>query len=76
MGKKKKMMEVQEMNIFLRVPENAAALEVNAVLIDGKGRPTRIRKNLSIQDIQKARKDFLKNVEDGDDYDARYVVND
>ena len=72
----KKELELREMNIILRVPENAAALEVTAQFIDENGELVKVARKLSVQDIFKARQDFLDNVEDGDDYDAEYVVTD
>lgn len=75
MGKgKDKIVELQEVNIILRIPENAASLEVSASLVDVNGKLVKVKKKLSVQDIFKARQDFLDNVEDGDDYDARYVL--
>ena len=75
MGKKKqKEVDLQEVNIILRIPENAASLEVVVSLVDEDGKLMNVKKKLSVQDIFKARQDFLENVEDGDDYDARYVL--
>ena len=76
MGKKKKEIDLDEVNIILRIPGNAAEITVSAKLLDKKGRPMEVSKKLSIQDIFKARKDFLDNVPDGDDYDAKYVLTD
>ena len=76
MGKKKKEIDLDEVNIILRIPENAAEITVSATLLDKKGRPMEVSKKLSIQDIFKARKDFLDNVPDGDDYDTKYVLTD
>ena len=80
MGKSKKsspeehkVIELEEMNIFLRIPKEAVALEVTAsLLMDGKVQ--KVSTNLSVSDIRDRRQDFLDNVEDGDDYDARYVL--
>ena len=72
----KKEVELQEMNIILRIPENTAALEITAKIIGEDGELLKVAKKLSVQDIFKARQDFLDNVEDGDDYDARYVLTD
>ena len=80
MGKSKKtkadehkVIELEEMNIFLRIPKEAVALEVTAsLLMDGKVQ--KVKNSLSVSDIQDRRQDFLDNVEDGDDYDARYVL--
>ncbi len=77
MGKKKlKEVEVQEVNIILRIPYNAASLEVRASLVDENGKLMNVSKKLSVQDIFKARQAFLENVEGGDDYDVRYILTD
>ena len=72
----KKEVELKEMNIFLKVPESAVALEVSAKIIDGNGNLVRVGKSLTVQNLFRARKDFLDNVPDGDDYDAKYVLTD
>ena len=81
MGKSKKTkadehktVELEEMNIFLRIPKEAVALEVTASLLDGNGKVQKVKTSLSVSDIRDRRQDFLDNVEDGDDYDARYVL--
>ena len=81
MGKTKKKaepktMELEEMNIFLRIPKDAVALEVTASLLDEDGKLMKVFKKLAVSDIRDQRQDFLDNVEDGDDYDARYVLTD
>ena len=47
-----------------------------ASLMDENGQLMNVMKKLPVQDIFKARQDFLQNVEDGDEYDARYVLTD
>ena len=71
-----KEVELQEMNIILKIPENAVFLEVKASLMNENGQLMNVMKKLPVQDIFKARQDFLQNVEDGDEYDARYVLTD
>ena len=71
-----KTMELEEMNIFLRIPKDAVALEVTASLLDEDGKLMKVFKKLAVSDIRDQRQDFLDNVEDGDDYDARYVLTD
>ena len=71
-----KEVELQEMNIILKIPENAIFLEVKASLMNENGQLMNVMKKLPVQDIFKARQDFLQNVEDGDEYDARYVLTD
>ena len=69
-------MELEEMNIFMRIPKEAVALEVTASLLDEDGKVMKVSTKLSVSDIRDKRQDFLDNVEDGDDYDARYVLTD
>jgi len=64
------------MNIFLRIPKEAVALEVTSSLLDEDGKVMKVSTKLSVSDIREKRQDFLDNVEDGDDYDARYVLTD
>ena len=78
MGKKKKKTEVEldEMNIILKIPKEAVALEVTASLISKDGELQRVCKKLTVADIQDYRQAFLDNVDLGDDYDARFVLTD
>ena len=77
---KHKVVELEEMNIFLRIPKEAVALEVTASLLnedgalDGDGKIMKVSTKLSVSDIRDRRQAFLDNVEGGDDYDARYVL--
>ena len=70
------IIELEEMNIFLRIPKEAVALDVTASLLDGNGKVMKVSNRLSVSDIMEKRQDFLDYVEDGDDYDARYVLTD
>ena len=79
MGKTKKKaepktMELEEMNIFLRIPKDAVALEVTASLLAEDGKVMKVSKKLAVSDIRDQWQAFLDNVEDGDDYDARFVL--
>ena len=81
MGKTKKKagpktMELEEMNIILRIPKDAVALEVTASLLAGDGKLMKVSRKLAVSDIRDQRQAFLENVEDGDEYDARYVLTD
>lgn len=71
---KKKEIDLEEMNIILRVPKDAVTLTVNAAIMNSDDKPVKVKKRLTTQDVYKARQDFLDNVEDGDDYDARFVI--
>jgi hypothetical protein len=46
------------------------------VVINEDDKSVKVSRRLSAEDIRAARQDFLDNVEDGDDYDARYVITD
>ena len=67
-------MELEEMNIFLHIPKDAVALEVTASLLAEDGKLMKVSKKLTVSDIRDQRQAFLDNVEDGDDYGARYVL--
>ena len=70
------VLELEEMNIFLRIPKDAVALEVTASLLAEDGKVMMVSKKLAVSDIRDQRQAFIDNVEDGDDYDARYVLTD
>ena len=74
--KAEKSIEVEEMNIILLIPKEVASITVNAVIIDADDKTLKVSRRLSVEDIRKARQDFLDNVEGGDDYDAHYVLSD
>lgn len=69
----KKEIELEEMNVILRIPAEAASVTISAVVIKGD-KPVKVKKKLNLKDIHQARSDFLDNVEDGDDYNARFVI--
>ena len=66
--------EVEEINIILKIPKETARLHVEATVLNPSGNPQKIAKTLSVSEIQKARQDFLDYVEFGDDYDAEYTL--
>lgn len=70
------MIELEEMNIFLRIPKEAVRLEITAQVINENGELMKVSTKLSVSDIRDRRQEFLDNVEDGDDYDARFVLTD
>ena len=70
----RRTIELGEMNIILRIPEGAAALDVTATILGEDGETLKVNRRLSVRDIFKARQAFLDNVEDGDDYDGYYVL--
>lgn len=70
------MVELDEYNLIIKIPRESVKLEIKAVFLDDNDELATVCKTLKLRDIQEARKDFLENVEDGDDYDARYVLTD
>ena len=76
MGKKKRKTEMllDEMNIILKIPKEAVAIEVTASLLSDAGELQRVSKKLTVTDIQSQRQAFLDNVDLGDEYDARFVL--
>lgn len=71
-GKDKELC-LEEMNVIMRIPENAAAITVEAMVIEEE-KAVWVKKRMGLKDITKARQDFLANVEDGDDYDTKFVI--
>lgn len=75
MSKDKEIVTLEEMNIFMTIPENATKLKIIATVeIDGKKQ--KVSKKINKKEIQEARQNFLFFVEDGDDYNAPYVLTD
>ena len=66
--------DLEEMNVILRVPRDAVSLELIVGIFDENGKLRRVSSKLSISEISDARQAFLENVEDGDEYDARFVI--
>ena len=71
-----KEIELDEINIIVKIPKDAARITINAVVLDDDGSPLGVSKTLNPEDIRQARQDFLDNVEDGDDYDSLVVLTD
>ena len=78
MGKKKSKepqeIKLEEINVIMKIPKDAAAIDVTARVINDNGKMIKVTKTLKSEDIRKMRQDFLNNVEDGDDYDVRYMI--
>lgn len=72
---KAKELCLEEMNVIMRIPENAASITVEAMVIEDE-KAVWVKKRMGLKDITRARQDFLANVEDGDDYDAKFVITD
>ncbi|MBO5570565.1 MAG: hypothetical protein J6A79_16770 [Clostridia bacterium] len=73
---KKKYIDLEEMNIILRIPKEAVGLTLKAQLVGKDGKLMKVVRKLSVTDIHTARTDFLENVPDGDDYDAMFMLTD
>ena len=72
---KKHVEEIEEMNIIIRIPVGTTKMKLKcSVDIDSK--EIKAEKKLSLPDIQKARKAFLDNIPDGDDYDSPWEICD
>lgn len=67
---------LDEMNIFVAVPENCIGLELNATILNDKNELEHVSRKLSLNEIILARNDFLTYVAGGDDYNATYVLTD
>ena len=72
----KKTIELEEMNVILRIPVSSASVTVTAMVIDENDELVKVCRRFFAEDIRAARQVFLDNVEDGDDYDARFVITD
>ena len=68
--------ELNEINIILKIPADAAKLEITALMLDENNDVVKVVKQLGLEDIHEARRDFLLNVGEDDDYDVRYVLTD
>lgn len=66
--------ELDNINIIAKIPEKTARLTLTVQYFDDDGNPQKVCKVMDSEEIRQARKDFLDNVEDGDDYDAVYVI--
>ena len=69
-----KEIELEEMNIIVKVPKDALKVTIKVQGPGYDGEIIKAKKKLLKTDIDAARKDFLDNVEDGDDFNAKYVV--
>ena len=67
--------ELEEINIILRIPKESVKLRVIAFIPDENDdtKLTKVQTNISPSELREMRKNFLDNLID-DDYDARYVL--
>lgn len=68
----KKYVELDEMDIMLRVPAGACALELTAIMMDENHKTYEVSRVITPAELFRAREDFLKYI--GDDYDATYFI--
>lgn len=73
-NKEPEYIDIEEMDIILGIPENAAQIEINATVLMEDGTTQRVSKKLNTKEIMDARKDFLDFVDD--DYNAVYTLTD
>lgn len=65
--------ELEEMNIILKVPVGTACIKMQCSLLDDDGELMEVSTVINSKRVHEARRDFLENVEGGDDYDAVYT---
>jgi len=68
----KKYIELDEMDIMLRVPAGACALELTAIMMDENHKTYEVSRAISPAELYKARQNFLEYI--GDGYDDTYVL--
>lgn len=74
--KEPEFVELDEINVIMKIPKEAARIDMIVHILDDDGNVVKVQSTLKPEDIREARKDFLENVEAGDDYDTRYVLTD
>lgn len=65
--------ELDLINIILPIPKETVSMELTAKIMHGNTIQA-VSKQFTIGDIHDMRQDFLDNVEDGDEYNVRYVL--
>lgn len=68
----KKYIELDEMDIMLRVPAGACALQLTVTMMDDNNKTYEVTRGVSTAELYKARQNFLEYI--GDDYDDTYVL--
>lgn len=71
--KKKQAVELEEMNVILRIPKDTMQVEIKCLVAGIDVDVQTVKKKLDVSDIIKARSDFIDNVGD-DDYDQQWVL--
>ena len=70
----KKYVELDEMDIMLRVPADACALELTAIMMDENHKTYEVSRVIIPAALFRARDNFLKYI--GDDCDVTYKITD
>lgn len=70
-----KATDIEFHNIIIQIPKNTSELIVTARILDGD-KIVATQGTYDMTALFQARKDFLDNVEDGDDYNAIYQLTD
>lgn len=65
--------ELEEMNIIIKVPTEAVSLTVNAKVMSDDGEIYEVQSSYSPSQLRDARHCFLDEVELGDDFDTTHV---
>ncbi len=68
--------EAENINVILKIPKGAMKLRIQALMLDEDDKPYTLEQTLNTAEIFDARKDFLENVECGDEYDTVYTLSD
>ena len=74
MDEQKKEYAGELMNIIMKVPVGTSYLLATAKCYDENGKPVSYEMKMDSGMLAEARKDFLDNVEDGDEYDMIYTL--
>jgi len=61
-------------NIIVKVPENTVACKFTATMITDDGKLEDAEMKMNATEFRQARKDFLDNVDGGDEYDTMYTL--
>ena len=67
-------LDCELINIIVKVPENTVACKFTATMITDDGKLQDAEMKMNATEFRQARKDFLDNVEGGDEYDGLYVL--
>ena len=67
-------MNLEQYHIIVNIPKNTVKLRLEAKFLDESDEIKTAHIDMNVNDIYEARRDFLDNVEDGDDYDAVYRI--